>query len=305
MTPGKLAEMAEVGMSPSRGGTLTDSEYREYLGARIRAGLGPPGFAQGGRVGTDTIPAMLSPGEVVVPRNMVEGGAVDHLRGRLPGFSFGGIVAGVGQMINRNISDTDPGSRIGVMGQGISAFGDTVGKALPVIGGFITGLGKGTEAVGVLIGAINESVTKYGEYSPQIAQAQAMVEVQQVMGDFRRSKMVENDLAKFVIAQGEVQQKYEDIKIRLLMQITPAITRILELVEGALDSGNFIGDAIYALIPPLALLAGSAESMNNMAAKKEMANLLDPATILLDRSRDMESREHNPIANRNRRSQFD
>lgn len=41
---------------------------------------------------SDTYPALLTPGEVVVPKGMVSAGAVDHLRGRLPGFASGGIV---------------------------------------------------------------------------------------------------------------------------------------------------------------------------------------------------------------------
>lgn len=53
-------------------------------------------FEAGGRVGgsgnRDTVPAMLTPGEVVVPKTMVAAGAVDHLRGKLPGFAAGGLV---------------------------------------------------------------------------------------------------------------------------------------------------------------------------------------------------------------------
>jgi hypothetical protein len=52
--------------------------------------------AAGGRVGGtgdgDTVHAMLTPGEVVVPKAMVQAGAVDHLRGKLPGFAAGGLV---------------------------------------------------------------------------------------------------------------------------------------------------------------------------------------------------------------------
>ena len=54
------------------------------------------GFARGGQVGGsgnhDTVPAMLTPGELVVPKGMVAAGAVDHLRGKLPGFAGGGLV---------------------------------------------------------------------------------------------------------------------------------------------------------------------------------------------------------------------
>ena len=41
---------------------------------------------------SDNYPALLTPGEVVVPKGMVSAGAVDHLRGRLPGFASGGLV---------------------------------------------------------------------------------------------------------------------------------------------------------------------------------------------------------------------
>ncbi len=50
------------------------------------------GFISGGVPGKDSVPGMLMPGEVVVPTTMVKQGAVDHLRGRLPGFAAGGQV---------------------------------------------------------------------------------------------------------------------------------------------------------------------------------------------------------------------
>jgi hypothetical protein len=57
------------------------------VGGLIRMGTGPT---------SDDVPAMLSRGELVVPANMVSSGAVDHLRGRLPGFAGGGAVTGLG-----------------------------------------------------------------------------------------------------------------------------------------------------------------------------------------------------------------
>ena len=68
---------------------------------RIGAGpLSSKPLAAGGRVpgtgNSDSFPAMLTPGEVVVPKGMVSAGAVDHLRGKLPGFASGGIVPSYG-----------------------------------------------------------------------------------------------------------------------------------------------------------------------------------------------------------------
>lgn len=64
------------------------------------AGSGPTGTKHGaagmrvtgGIPGRDSVLASLMPGEVVVPTGMVNAGAVDHLRGRIPGLAAGGVV---------------------------------------------------------------------------------------------------------------------------------------------------------------------------------------------------------------------
>ncbi len=55
-------------------------------------GAAAGGLIQGGVPGKDSVLGMLMPGEVVVPTSMVKAGAVDHLRGKLPGFAAGGLV---------------------------------------------------------------------------------------------------------------------------------------------------------------------------------------------------------------------
>ena len=50
------------------------------------------GMINGGVAGQDSVPILAMPGEVVVPTHMVNSGAVDHLRGSLPGFAAGGKV---------------------------------------------------------------------------------------------------------------------------------------------------------------------------------------------------------------------
>ena len=56
------------------------------------------GLIGGGMAGRDSVPAMLMPGEVVVPTSMVKAGMVDHLRGRLPRFAGGGLVGELGTL---------------------------------------------------------------------------------------------------------------------------------------------------------------------------------------------------------------
>jgi hypothetical protein len=62
----------------------------------VLGGLAAGGYVTGGTPGKDSVLAMLMPGEVVVPAHMVSGGAVDHLRGKIPGFAHGGLVNFVG-----------------------------------------------------------------------------------------------------------------------------------------------------------------------------------------------------------------
>lgn len=50
----------------------------------------------GGVPGLDSVPILAQAGEVVVPAHMVKAGAVDHLRGSIPGFASGGVVGGAG-----------------------------------------------------------------------------------------------------------------------------------------------------------------------------------------------------------------
>ena len=57
-------------------------------------GLAAGGFITGGIPGRDSVLIRAMPGEVVVPTAMVKAGAVDHLRGQLPGFASGGQVSG-------------------------------------------------------------------------------------------------------------------------------------------------------------------------------------------------------------------
>jgi SLT domain-containing protein len=114
-----IADLNHVGIYGQAATTLVDGLERKIAGLKgktvavdvtiggegaiVASAVGLPArifklshMAAGGRVAGsgsgDTVPAMLTPGEVVVPVGMVKGGAVDHLRGRLPGFAAGGLV---------------------------------------------------------------------------------------------------------------------------------------------------------------------------------------------------------------------
>jgi hypothetical protein len=76
------------GMQLSSSGTLpgmSKSTEQLVLG-NLAGGRRVPGYGGG-----DRWLAMLEGGELVVPKEMVRGGATDHLRGKIPGYAAGGV----------------------------------------------------------------------------------------------------------------------------------------------------------------------------------------------------------------------
>lgn len=58
------------------------------VGGHAAAGM----LVSGGVPGRDSVLVNTMPGELIVPAHLVAAGAVDHLRGRIPGFAAGGVV---------------------------------------------------------------------------------------------------------------------------------------------------------------------------------------------------------------------
>lgn len=83
----------DVGVAVSGQGQITAKVEAGQIAKQERLLLyAAGGYVSGGVSGRDSVPIMAMPGEVVVPTQMVKGGAVDHLRGKLPGFAAGGVV---------------------------------------------------------------------------------------------------------------------------------------------------------------------------------------------------------------------
>lgn len=124
-----------------------------------------------------------------------------------------------------------------------------------------------------LMTAIDGTVNRYAEFSPNVAQAQAMAEIRQTMGDMRRAQTIGPELANYVRMQGELQQKFEDIKIKVLLKILPIVIFIGNLVEQAVNTGSAIAPAVLALVSPL---AATAEMLLRIANQQEAANRPEP-----------------------------
>lgn len=120
---------------------------------------------------------------------------------------------------------------ISEVGQSMSAFGDAQSRMVPLMGVYNQQMGQAISTIGQFIAAIDGVVKRYAQYSPGIAIAQAQAEVVQIMRDMARARALEPQLISHVYAQMELQQKFEDIKMRFLQQAIPFLNRILPLVE--------------------------------------------------------------------------
>ncbi len=81
-----------VALSVGATGTWTVTQFQAPGGGKHAVNSADGMLVTGGTPGRDSVLINAMPGEVVVPTSMVNAGAVDHLRGRIPGFADGGVV---------------------------------------------------------------------------------------------------------------------------------------------------------------------------------------------------------------------
>ena len=105
-------------------------------------------------------------------------------------------------------------------------------------------------------GEANKMANTYGEYDPAIAQAQAQAEMRKVLGDMRRAEEASGELAAFVEAQSQMQDRWEDLKVKIMTKIVPVVTGILEVL-GALFGLASKRDADEELKDPTTILLGN------------------------------------------------
>lgn len=78
----------------------------------------------------------------------------------------------------------------------------------------------------------NKAVARYAEYSPALAQAQAEAEMVTILKDIRRAQDIGPELARFVEAQNELNNSWEDLKTELMKVAVPVMTVITKSLNG-------------------------------------------------------------------------
>ncbi len=163
-----------------------------------------------------------------------------------------GMTVAAGQFTASMISASDsPTNFVAEQSQNIKSFGDSLGKVSGVAGFVVSQLAVLGEALGAVMQELDGMADRYGKFNPEITQAQAMADIRQQLGDFRRSQQAAPDLVKYIESRAELQQKIEDTKIRILSRIMPAVLKGMNAFEKVLplleSMAGVIADVANAL----------------------------------------------------------
>lgn len=136
---------------------------------------------------------------------------------------------------------------IGFVTGGFSALFGVIGLPGVALGALTVAIGATTKAFASLLQALDETVARYAEVTPQVAVAQALADVQMMMGDMRRGQLIAPEMVNYIEARTELQQRIEDIKVQFMKQLLPIATQGIQFLQGALDKGGEILEAMLEM----------------------------------------------------------
>ncbi|MBL8792838.1 MAG: hypothetical protein JNM56_02940 [Planctomycetia bacterium] len=104
-----------------------------------------------------------------------------------------------------------PTGGMGVMGGRLAAAGGPAGIAVAIGAAIAQGAKQAYDSIHL---NANRFASTAGMYSPQVAAASGLAQVEKIQGDIRRSKLLGPELAAFVTAQNRLEQAKEDLRTR-------------------------------------------------------------------------------------------
>lgn len=181
-------------------------------------------------------------------------------------------------------ANTDPSRPIALLGEAASNAGEKIDQYVPIVGKMAIVAGEAGKALATLMQAVDKTAERYAEYNPQIAQAQATAEIRQALGDMRRSREAGPELARYVQNQADLQQRFEDIKIKLLTRILAILNPVLQGIENAMSGAENIAGVIGTLTDPMGAIAKAITEITHMQRDDRLPNVDDPTDVILNLS---------------------
>ncbi len=154
----------------------------------------------------------------------------------------------VGNFVTSLVSPSnDPAVFVNAFGSAVQETGSLLAMANPVVGAFTVGIGAAVGVVGDLMQAFDGMVDRYAKYNPEIAVAKAEADVAQIMNDMRRAQQAGPSLIQYIQQRQDMQQKVEDMKIRIMQTVMPAVLHIMELIEKLMP----LAETLVEIVTPI------------------------------------------------------
>jgi hypothetical protein len=151
-----------------------------------------------------------------------------------------GAISALGGFAAQLISpQADPSQYADLVGRGLQAMGDKLFYVNPALGTLASVAGAAYEALGAVMKSLDGMAERFRRFSPDVALAEAQANVAQTLGDLRRAQEAGPQLAEYVRARTEIQQRWEDTKVRIMM-------RLVGLAETMMSSLNTVSPFIEA-----------------------------------------------------------
>lgn len=109
-------------------------------------------------------------------------------------------------------------------------------------------------------------VNRFAGFGPGVAETSAQMGVLNVLNDIRRGQEAAPALNEYLIARTEVQQKFEDIKIKFLQSLAPIATEGLHILATMLPLLELLAAAIPYTTPGMLAQAAKAKRLADEAA---------------------------------------
>ncbi len=158
--------------------------------------------------------------------------------------------------------------------------------------GILAGVaGQAAESLGGLMRNLDQMASRYTGFGPGIAQAQAFGVIQHIAGEFRRGQEVGDSLSRYVIARTELQEKFEDVKARFLVQITPAVITAMKLLEQMMPLIEGVAEGVADGAQTLAFILDPVDAIRQYLTSQDIKKPIkigDGYKHLLDAMKDMQ-----------------
>jgi hypothetical protein len=168
-------------------------------------------------------------------------------------------------------ADTSPANYISTLGTAAKSASDSIFMVNPVLSIFGSTVGGATQAMGQFMRAVDAQVDRYSGLEPNLAVATALGELSVTLQDFRRAREISPDLIRYVQARTELQNRFEDTKIKLLERIVPPLTDMMEtlnriwpVIDAGFQSATAIVQGVFNVVDMLTGIGTAVQGIASM-----------------------------------------